>query len=354
MDSIRSSLRPNLTCDGVTTICIRLAPRISPLTLGTRVRQPSIVTSAQVLLPNTSNTIGTWQAPAVSLLGKDVPRHLANRGVLGAGAGEVDKDQLFSLPAGLVPEHNVPDLRVHVFFRHDAGLDGGPKLAHLPALAYKVADHLAGLLHFGRDLVLRRLVRAACDDRRVGSQPVQLKNRLAAGGLGEDDVGSAHRLLGRGTHVHFVPKLRLELVGEILRLLRVETEREAFVKLVHARRCTGHGRGDDARADEPDLLVMGSDEVLDRHSAGRTRPQVREVAVFLEDSERCSIRCVADNEDARPWRQALSLVFRGVPQMAWLARHKKKNMTQPFVGSIIGVTCDGARRQSRLETRGNL
>jgi len=56
-----------------------------------------------------------------------------------------------------------------------------------------------GQAYLGGDLVLGGLVAAGGDDGGVGLEPGELEDGLAAGGLGEENVGGTHGFFGGGT-----------------------------------------------------------------------------------------------------------------------------------------------------------
>mmetsp|Transcript_47742 Transcript_47742/g.101984 ORF Transcript_47742/g.101984 Transcript_47742/m.101984 type:complete len:201 (+) Transcript_47742:103-705(+) len=190
-----------------------------------------------------------------------VPRDLPDGGILRARAGEVDDDELVADAAGLRAIDDLANLGVDVRLLHRPGFEGRPQLAHLGHLLDKVAHILGASDKVDGQLLLRRLVRARGDDRRVRTEPLLLEDDLRTGRLREDHIRAQAELLRRLAD----GELDAELVGHLRRELLGASEGigQALEARPHCRCGASHHLRDCATADEADLVVVWGREVLD-------------------------------------------------------------------------------------------
>merc|ERR1719171_1073800 len=233
-----------------------------------------------------------------------LPRDLADRGVLRASTRQVDDDELVALTSGLRAVANLADLGVDVRLGHRAVGDRRPELADLGRLLREVADVLRRLEDVGGDLLLRRLVRARADDRRVRLEPALLDARGGARGLRVDDIRRAAHLLRRRHRRERHTKLRGHLRGEGL-VAPVGRVADALEVRLHRLGGAGHDAADGAAADEADRVALA--KVLERDAARGAGAQVRHEAVLLEDAAGLARDGVHHDENAAA-RRAPALV----------------------------------------------
>mmetsp|Transcript_972 Transcript_972/g.1785 ORF Transcript_972/g.1785 Transcript_972/m.1785 type:complete len:257 (+) Transcript_972:574-1344(+) len=162
-------------------------------------------------------------------------------------------------------------------------------------------------------------------------QPIEFKNGLASGRLGENNVGAAHGLLRRFAHSEGKPELSLHLLAERLGHLCVKSVAEGFRPVLHFGTRSRHGPCDHSCAQKGNLRVVSPkniticsqsnpertsscfcilrSKVLDADCTSGPSAKIREVSILLENSQRKPVRRIDHNEYSRTVGEALFLVL---------------------------------------------